>query len=83
MWLVGDRPKSSNVAMLHRNRTDQLVAIEVKSSQSLSPRDLRGIGDFAEATGRRFHAGIVLYGGDTVVPFSKTVVGAPIAELWA
>ena len=58
------------------------VAVEVKAAASLGRRDLMGIEAFAEVAGDRFHRGVVLYTGHTVVPFGERIHALPISALW-
>jgi len=37
----------------------------------------------AEASGKRFVLGLVLYDGDMVVPFGPNLFAAPISSLWS
>ncbi|HEX5053900.1 MAG TPA: DUF4143 domain-containing protein [Planctomycetota bacterium] len=60
----------------------RLVGVEVKSAGSVRSDDLRGLEDFAEAAGRKFHRGVLLYGGDTSVAFGSRLHAVPIASLW-
>jgi uncharacterized protein len=59
-----------------------IVGIEVKASASVTTSDFSGLRKLAEACGKRFVFGIVLYDGDTVVPFEQGLAAAPISCLW-
>jgi uncharacterized protein len=59
-----------------------IVGIEVKASASVTTSDFSGIRKLAEACGKRFTFGILLYDGDTVVPFGPGLAAAPISSLW-
>jgi uncharacterized protein len=59
-----------------------IVGIEVKASASVTISDFSGIRKLAEACGKRFTFGILLYDGDTVVPFGPGLAAAPISSLW-
>jgi uncharacterized protein len=59
-----------------------IVGIEVKASASVTNSDFSGIRKLAEACGKRFTFGILLYDGDTVVPFGPGLAAAPISSLW-
>ena len=59
-----------------------IVGIEVKASASVTTADFSGIRRLAEACGKRFTFGALLYDGDTVVPFGPGLVAAPISSLW-
>ncbi len=59
-----------------------LAAIEVKSADTVTARDFRGIKVLRDATGEDFVAGIVLYTGNSVVPFGENLFAAPMSLLW-
>ncbi len=61
----------------------RIVGIEVKASASIDTSAFRGIETLREASGDRMHRGIVLYGGDQVVPFGNGLWAVPISSLWA
>jgi predicted AAA+ superfamily ATPase len=65
-------------------RDDGVIAgIEIKASASVTTSDFSGIRKLAEASGKRFAFGIVLYDGGTVVPFGQGLAAAPISCLWS
>jgi predicted AAA+ superfamily ATPase len=59
-----------------------IIGIEVKASASVTTADFSGVRKLMEACGKKFAFGIVLYDGDTVVPFGQGVAAAPISCLW-
>ena len=59
-----------------------IVGVEVKAATSLRSDDLRGLTDLADATGKRFIRGVVLYTGRDVVPFGANLHAVPIDALW-
>ena len=64
-------------------RDDGAIAgIEVKASATVTARDLSGLKRLAEAVKTRFAFGVVLYDGDTIVPFGERLAAAPISCLW-
>ncbi len=63
-------------------RSGTLVGIEVKASTTVGPGDFRGLQVLAQAVGRRFHRGIVLYTGSEVVPFASNLFAIPLEFLW-
>jgi len=71
------------VDIILENASGQCVAIEVKSSASLTNKDIEGIRCFREAAGDRFIRGIVLYTGHDVVPFAQDIHAVPISVLWS
>ena len=70
------------VDIVLEDRRGRCVAIEVKAAASIGPGDMKGIGAFSAAAGRRFHRGVLLYAGRERVPFSANVHALPISSLW-
>ena len=62
--------------------TGRLAGIEVKSASMVGPEDFRGLRALAEAAGRSFHRGIVLYMGTEIVPFGQNLHAVPVPALW-
>jgi uncharacterized protein len=60
----------------------RLVAVEVKSSSSVSGDDLRDLQHLREKAGDRFHLGVLLYSGTEVLPMGHRLIAAPIDSLW-
>ncbi|MBI2891907.1 MAG: ATP-binding protein [Deltaproteobacteria bacterium] len=60
----------------------RVVGIEVKARSTVRATDLAGLRALAEAAGRSFVQGIVLYGGEQAVPFGDRLTASPIASLW-
>jgi len=59
-----------------------LVGIEVKTSATVGQDDFRGLCALAEATGKRFRQGVVLYQGREAVSFGKGLQAVPMEALW-
>jgi uncharacterized protein len=59
-----------------------VVGIEVKAAATVSGADFSGLCKLAEACGKRFIIGLVLYDHDTIVPFGERLFAAPISTLW-
>ena len=74
--------EGTEVDFVLERRSGALVGIEVKSGASVTGADFKGLQAFAQATGRRFHRGIVLYTGTEVVPFGPRLHAMPIEALW-
>ncbi len=64
-------------------RSGRLVGVEVKASAAVGPADFRGLQSLAEAAGESFACGVVLYTGETVLPFGARRFAVPLAALWA
>lgn len=60
-----------------------LVGIEIKASQTISAKDFNGLQLFSEVTAKKFHAGILLYTGENIIPFSKNLWAVPISLLFS
>ncbi len=61
----------------------QVAGIEVKAAATVTKADFKGLRKLAEATGKQFSAGIVLYDGDRVARFGDKYFAVPINALWA
>jgi hypothetical protein len=59
-----------------------VVGVEIKATETVTASDLRGLRLLAQATGDRFHRGIVLYGGADVVPFAPNLHAVPVNAVW-
>jgi predicted AAA+ superfamily ATPase len=64
-------------------KNGDLVGIEVKASSSISQSDLKGLKNLAESTKQKFKRGIVLYGGEEVLPLGEKLLAIPISALWS
>lgn len=60
----------------------RIVGIEIKAGRTVAGSDLEGLRQLSQAVGDRFHRGILLYGGDEIVPFARNLHVVPIASLW-
>ncbi len=60
-----------------------VVGIEVKAAATVTASDFKGLKKLAGACDNEFKLGVVLYDGDTVVPFGERLFAAPVACLWA
>ncbi|MEW6074224.1 MAG: ATP-binding protein [Planctomycetota bacterium] len=60
----------------------EVAGVEVKAAATVTAADFRGLRKLAEATGRRFAAGVVLYDGETSASFGDGLHAVPIRALW-
>ena len=67
--------------LVERNGRD-LAGVEVKASSTPSAADFRGLRRIQAAAGDRFKAGIVLYDGESALPFGDRMHAVPFAALW-
>lgn len=63
-------------------RGGRIVGIEVKASATLGAEDLKPLRLFAEAMGKRFHRGVLLYTGSEPVTFGPNLHALPVSALW-
>jgi len=78
------RDKDGNeVDVVVETRSGDVVGFEVKASATVSGGDFSGLRKLQEATGDKFCQGVVLYDGDTVIPFGDKLIAAPISALWS
>lgn len=60
----------------------RLVGIEVKATATVSAKDFKGLRTLAEALGKRFQRGVVLYTGSECIPFGPRLHALPVSALW-
>lgn len=60
----------------------RLVCIEVKSSDTVTAQDFKGLKYIEELTGEKFLQGVVLYSGSSYIPFGSKLCALPIQALW-
>jgi hypothetical protein len=60
----------------------RVVALEVKAGQTPKREWFRWLGHMRDVLGDRYLAGVVLYGGQHVLPFGDRLMAAPISALW-
>lgn len=75
--------KGAEVDFVLEERGGSVAGVEVKAGQSVGPGDFRGLRFLADVLGRQFAGGVVLYTGDSVVPFGDKLAAWPIQSLWA
>ncbi len=61
----------------------RVVGVEVKAAATLRVEDLNGLKALAALSGSAWAGGVVLYGGDTPLPFGPGLQAWPITSLWA
>ncbi|MET0601670.1 MAG: ATP-binding protein [Baekduia sp.] len=71
------------VDLVLERRDGSVVGVEVKTSASASPSDFRGLRHLRDRLGDRFKAGVLLYTGESTVPFEDRLVAVPLCGLWA
>ena len=71
------------VDIVLENGSGQLVGIEIKNSETVTPKDFKGLTHLQETTQDKFVKGIVLYAGSEIIPFGAQLYAMPISSLWA
>ena len=59
-----------------------LVGLEVKTSHRVTGSDFKGIKALQDAAKKDFLQGVVLYGGQDVIPFGHNLHAVPLSALW-
>jgi predicted AAA+ superfamily ATPase len=70
------------VDIVIENGAGAVVGVEVKAAATVSTKDFKGLRKLAEACGADFKLGIVLYDGESAVPFGDGLFAAPLPCLW-
>jgi uncharacterized protein len=70
------------VDIVLEDSSGQIVGVEVKAAGSVAKKDFAGLEALAEAAGKKFLRGVVLYSGDSVVPFGPKYQALPVGSLW-
>jgi hypothetical protein len=60
----------------------QIAGVEVKAAASVGQDDFNGLKKLAAASGKAFSAGVVLYDGETIVPFGDQLYAVPLSCFW-
>lgn len=70
------------VDIILEDKAGRIVGIEIKGSETFSPRDSKGLLELQETVGDKFVRGIILYTGSQVVPVNAKIQALPISLLW-
>jgi predicted AAA+ superfamily ATPase len=71
------------VDVVLESSSGQVVGIEIKLSDIVRKEDLMGLISLKEHAKGDFHQGIILYTGDTILPFGESFTAIPITALWS
>ena len=61
--------RHSEVDIVLEKSNLNIIGIEIKASATVSIRDFKGLSLLAEATGKKFERGVLLYSGEETLPF--------------
>jgi predicted AAA+ superfamily ATPase len=70
------------VDLVLEDRSGRVAAVEVKFSETLNPRDAKGLVHLREALGNKFVNGAVLYLGSEILPLSEKISACPLQVLF-
>lgn len=70
------------VDLVLEDASGRCVGVEVKATSTLGAQHWKGLHALAEASGDRFHRGVILYGGREPVGFGKNLIALPVSALW-
>lgn len=70
------------VDLVLEDPSGRIVGIEVKTTATLNAAHFKGLKALADAAGDRFVRGVVLYAGNTAVPFAENLMALPMPSLW-
>lgn len=70
------------VDILLQDQSNNIIGIEVKSSETITSADFKGLSYLEETIGKKLLKGIVLYPGSQTIPFGKKFYALPISSLW-
>jgi predicted AAA+ superfamily ATPase len=73
--------KGTEVDFVVEAADGRLAGVEVKAARTVSVQDFKRFEQLREALGERFAKGVVLYGGDRVVPFGDRLAAWPVSLL--
>lgn len=74
--------EQDKVDIVIENGRGQIVAIEVKASSTIRPKDSSGLQKRQQAAGDKFLRGLILQDHDRVTPISEKIQGGPVSLLW-
>lgn len=60
-----------------------LAGIEVKAKDNVGNDDFKGLREFQDQIGKDFACGVVLYRGNSLIPFGDKLWAVPVNALWA
>jgi predicted AAA+ superfamily ATPase len=70
------------VDLVLEDRSGRVAAVEVKFSETLNPRDAKGLFHLRQALGKKFVRGAVLYTGAETVPLAENIHALPVGYLF-
>lgn len=79
-WRTKDKdPKEVDLVL---KRDEELIGIEMKSSEKLHQGDFQGLQALKDSMGDKFKRGFVVYAGSEVIRHSRDMWAIPVSALW-
>ena len=72
----------SEVDIVIEKNGDELIAVEVKASATVSEKDFRGLKKLQATAKLNWNIGIVFYDGERALSFGEQMYALPISSLW-
>ena len=76
------RTTATEVDVVLERPDGKLVGVEVKAASSVGAGDFKGLHALETRAKKKFHRGVVLYGGARTVPFAANLHAMPMSALW-
>lgn len=74
--------KGEEIDLILESADSRLVGIEIKLSETITPKDVRALVNFRDEHSKNFHRGIVFYTGEKILPLSEKISAVPVQALW-
>lgn len=78
-----DRRRGGEIDLVLEARSGALVGVEAKAAATVRPSDFTALSRLREARGRDLRAGVVVYTGESVLPFGDRLWAVPVSALWS
>lgn len=75
--------KGEEIDFVLEDEQGRLLGVEVRSSATVGANDFKRLRQFGDLLGARWAGGVVLYLGETQLPFGERQWALPIASLWS
>lgn len=72
----------SEIDLVLEGPGNDLVAIEIKSTETISDEDFKELKKFQNKVGKKLKHGILFYSGNMILPFGEKLTAMPISSLW-
>lgn len=76
------REGTHEVDIVLEERGGNIIGIEIKKSETIRPSDFDGLKRLQSIAKQKFIRGIILYSGNTMIPYGDQLWAVPISSLW-